>query len=394
LPVPKGGDGVVTGSAYGVIEIFTSEQARWKGSPVYDAIVQAVAQEKTATRCIVARGVAGCFENGEVASHRVLDLSHNMPLKIEIILPMPELERVLGRVEPMVADGIVMVRETAIRLHRTAGALLPRGLKVRDVMTTSPLAVRRDASIEEVSAVLIRSEFDALPVTDERGRLVGMAAHDNLDKAGAISAGDVMEARVFSVRPSDSLGDAVEIMAQRNLKRLPVVGKDGHLEGVLSRIDVLRAASAGTSRRRVLQSYGVAVPGSTAVDAAKLLDIPSVSPETPALSVIDLIDNEGERVVVVNEEGAPMGIIADRDLLPLLGPEISKARHLSAGDLMTAVPVITRETSIDQALELMVEQRIKRLPVVDDRGRYLGTLGREQVLHMIAQDSSHGDPVS
>ena len=78
-----------------------------------------VAHEHSAARCIVTRGVAGCFENGEVASHRVLDISYNMPIKIEIILPPQELERGLPDIEEMVRDGIVMVKEREISLHRS-----------------------------------------------------------------------------------------------------------------------------------------------------------------------------------------------------------------------------------------------------------------------------------
>jgi PII-like signaling protein len=108
----------VAGMTYTIIEIFTNEEARWHGSPLYEAIVHVVAHEHSAARCIVTRGVAGCFENGEVASHRVLDISYNMPVKIEIILPPADLERVLPRIEEMVTDGIVMVGEREISLHR------------------------------------------------------------------------------------------------------------------------------------------------------------------------------------------------------------------------------------------------------------------------------------
>lgn len=112
----------MAGMTYTIIEIFTSEEARWHGSPLYEAIVRVVAHEKSDARCIVTRGVAGCFESGEVASHHVLDISYNMPVKIEIILPPRDLERVLPHVEEMVSDGIVMVQEREISLHRTRRA--------------------------------------------------------------------------------------------------------------------------------------------------------------------------------------------------------------------------------------------------------------------------------
>lgn len=105
--------------AYSVIEIFTSEEARWHGSPLYDAIVRTVAKEDCFARCIVSKGIAGCYEDGEIASHRILDLSYNMPVKIEIVLPASELERVLAHVDEMVTDGIVVVEDVKIRAHRT-----------------------------------------------------------------------------------------------------------------------------------------------------------------------------------------------------------------------------------------------------------------------------------
>ena len=105
---------------YAIVEVFTSEGAHWHGSPLYEAIVHLVARDERGGRCIVTKGVAGCFENGRVASHRVLDISYNMPVKVEIIVPQSELEKLLPHIEEMVGDGIVLVREADVRLHRTA----------------------------------------------------------------------------------------------------------------------------------------------------------------------------------------------------------------------------------------------------------------------------------
>ena len=80
---------------YHVIEIFTSEEARYKGRPLYLAVLEHVRGLKIAARGIVTKAVAGCYENGEIATHGIEVLSFNMPLKIEIIMPAPELEIVL-----------------------------------------------------------------------------------------------------------------------------------------------------------------------------------------------------------------------------------------------------------------------------------------------------------
>ena len=80
---------------YKAIEIFTSEEARYRKKPVADAVMQYIKDLKIAARCIVTRGVAGCYESGEVATSRIVILSFNMPIRIYIVLPAAETERVL-----------------------------------------------------------------------------------------------------------------------------------------------------------------------------------------------------------------------------------------------------------------------------------------------------------
>lgn len=413
----------MTQLTYNVIEIFTSEQARWRGVPLYDAIVRVVARQKSAARCIVTRGVAGCFENGELASHRVLDLSHNMPLKIEIILPAPELAGVLSEVENMVQDGIVLVEESLIRIHRTGGGLLPRGLLVRDVMTSAPVSVTVDTELPAVISLLVRSEFDGVPVVDAHSRLVGMVTEDKVtEKVGlrarprilaslsqgsspeadrakellppgseALRARDVMDARLVTVRAEEALVDAVRRMVKEGIKRLPVVDDRQHLLGVLSRIDVLRVASAGQHRREVLKRYGASVPGSVPVSRALLLEVPTVSPGTGASEVMNLIDNPAERVVVLDEQGRLQGVISDRDVLPLLDPKrAAEMGRLTAASLMRKVSTIAQHATVDEALSWMVEHRRKYLPVVDEEGKYLGLLSRTELLRVLLPEAGQG----
>ena len=74
---------------YKKIEIFTSEEARWEGRPLYAAIVQFVHDLKIAARCLVTRGIEGSYESGEIATGRLEVLSYNMPVRITIIVPRP-----------------------------------------------------------------------------------------------------------------------------------------------------------------------------------------------------------------------------------------------------------------------------------------------------------------
>ena len=77
---------------------------------------------KLAARCMVTRGIEGSYENGEIATGRIEVLSYNMPVRITIIIPAVELEAVLSKVEEMVTEGIVAVRDVQVVAHKTREA--------------------------------------------------------------------------------------------------------------------------------------------------------------------------------------------------------------------------------------------------------------------------------
>ena len=92
---------------YRKIEIFTSEEARWEGRPLYAAIVQFVHDLKIAARCLVTRGIEGSYESGEIATGRLEVLAYNMPVRVTIVVPG-------GRVRQDLVEG----RGNGYRRHR------------------------------------------------------------------------------------------------------------------------------------------------------------------------------------------------------------------------------------------------------------------------------------
>ncbi len=253
---------------YRVIRIYTSEEARTGGRPLIDAVVQLVADRRIAARCIVVRGVAGCYESGEIATPNILILSYNMPIVIEIVLPTAETESLLAALQEMVGDGIVAVWPVQIVSHRTNKRLIPRQLKVQDVMTAHPRTVTPQTPVQEVIHLLLSGDFNAVPVIDERQRPVGIITQGDLiqragmpvrigllgefgtgpletylGSLGQMPAERVMSRPAVTIEPGTPLVEAVNTMLQRGLKRLPVVDASGVLVGILARVDVFRAIS-------------------------------------------------------------------------------------------------------------------------------------------------------
>jgi CBS domain-containing protein len=132
--------------------------------------------------------------------------------------------------------------------------------RVKDVMTTEVVVVRRDTTFKEMAATLRRYRVSALPVVDDAGRVVGVVSEADMlvkealadpgiaagllhqkdvRKAEGLIAGDLMTHEVVTVSPEDPVEQAARMMHFLRIKRLPVVNSGGQLVGIVSRSDVL-----------------------------------------------------------------------------------------------------------------------------------------------------------
>jgi CBS domain-containing protein len=411
---------------YKKIEIFTSEEARWEGGPLYAAIVQFVHDLRIAARCLVTRGIEGSYESGEIATGRLEVLSYNMPVRVTIVAPASESEKILSKAAAMVKDGIVTVQDLNVFSYRTHGLLIPKDSRARDIMTPSPKKVNLDSPLDEVALLLLSSTFTGLPVVDGENRPIGVISQgDLIYKAGmpmrlgllaesdrgkvspvlealaARKASEVMTQPAVTIEQDKLVTDAVNLMLKRQVKRLPVVDTDGRLVGILSRVDVFHTILRECPDWQAFQKQEIAVELRTVADIMRP-DTPTVFPETRVEEVIRLIDcNNIQRVCVVDKDRYFLGLISDRDLLGafadrssgiwdyfmkkissteqgLLGEDLRKK---TAGEVMnTNIVTVKEDAPINEAIRLMLERAIKRLPVVDSQGKFKGIVNRDALL--------------
>jgi len=415
---------------YQAIEIFTNEDARYRSKPVADAVVQYIRDLKIAARCIVTRGVAGCYESGEVATGRVEVLSFNLPIRIYIVLPAAATEQVLAGLEERVSDGIIALHDLKVVSHKAANTFFPRQLTVRDVMTPDPQYITAESPLSDAARLLLSSIFTGLPVVDQQGRPVGVITQGDLLARGglplrlgllAVSEQDGLEATMSALahkRVAESmhtpavtiaadrpLTEAVDLMLTQELKRLPVVDAGGRLVGMLSRLDIFKTVMREAPDWNAFRAQHIEVHNLRIVADILRRDTRTVLADTTIDKVIRIIDgNDIQRVAVVNAEGKLLGMIADSDLLHYFKPDQEGLRYLfakitqpfrpgSAPDLATRLAQTTaREVMhtdmltvregmlIEEAIRLMTEKNLKRLPVVDDSGCFKGMISRDSLL--------------
>jgi CBS domain-containing protein len=113
---------------------------------------------------------------------------------------------------------------------------------------------------------------------------------------------------------------------------------------------------------------------------------PRVLPaDAPVREAAELLTHPHVRNVLVTDGSRLLGSVTEETIVAAVarGADLSSAsvRDVYDGDLPTVPP----DMALDEALHLMAEQGLERLPVVED-GRLLGVLPREPVARRLAED--------
>lgn len=140
-------------------------------------------------------------------------------------------------------------------------------MKVQEVMTGDARTCGPDTNLAAVAMIMWETDCGAVPVLDDAGKVIGMitdrdicmAAATKNREASRIAVGEVITGDVFSCRPEDDLSDALKTMRNEQVRRLPVIGGDGELCGVLSVNDVLLRAEVAGGKKTQALSYAEAV---------------------------------------------------------------------------------------------------------------------------------------
>lgn len=302
---------------------------------------------------------------------------------------------------------------------------------VRTLMTAPAIYVREDAPLQEAIARALREGVRAVPVLNVASQVVGIVTDNDLQRCGLkanlrqlqqMAASErapyleqaaqstvrqVMSRPIITVPYHATVASALMLMRDNNLKRLPVVDQAGHLEGILTRSDILRELAFEEAKTGDHAGF---FDWNARVGEVELEPAVTVTATTPLPTLLQQMQDALQvRAVVVNEMGQAIGMISERDLLTRVAKgqradviaalrDQGKLNQLSlpqtAAELMTT-PVITVNTdsSAFAAIQLLMDNQIKRLPVLDQDGKVLGLVNRRTLLYGLVREQAPTTPI-
>ena len=100
-----------------LLRIFVGESDRWDGSPLYEAIVLE-ARKRGLAGATVIKGFMGFGAHSRIHTAKLLELSEDLPIIVEIVDAVEKIEAFMPDLERMVGDGLITIERAEVRLYR------------------------------------------------------------------------------------------------------------------------------------------------------------------------------------------------------------------------------------------------------------------------------------
>jgi CBS domain-containing protein len=269
-------------------------------------------------------------------------------------------------------------------------------MKIVHLMNRDVAVINPDQSLRAAAVTMSAIDAGMLPVV-EGARLAGVvtdrdiavrAMAQGLDPATPVR--EIMSADVAECTEADDAALVAQTMAERQVRRMPVVGHEGDVVGIVALADLAVGTVLGLSAQtlhRISQK-----PQDQSMAAARGPVERIMSSDPVVVHIEHSLAEAAHRMKETDVGALPVvdgaelvGFVTDRDLVVrgLSDPSIGLEAKVS--DVMTRhVVCCNGQTGLGQAASLMTEQGVRRLVVVDQDRELIGILS--------LGDLARGDP--
>ncbi len=99
------------------MRVHIGESDRWHGKPLYQAIVELLRRENF-SGVTVLRGVGGYGSSSVYHTEKILRLSQDLPIVVEVVESNERIEAILPRLDEMIGGGLVTLEKVRVILYR------------------------------------------------------------------------------------------------------------------------------------------------------------------------------------------------------------------------------------------------------------------------------------
>jgi len=281
-----------------------------------------------------------------------------------------------------------------------AGAFGPA---LKEVMTRRLITATESDSMVHAQKLMIRNSITRLVIVSRENNPTGILTHRDMvrtlveNPAGTpldqIPIGHAMTKHLIILDTSSSLKDACRLMISKGISSIIVVDDAGKGAGIVTKTDVCRYLSGFSETNIEVRTYMSGKPV-------------TIGPNHSIFTAANILSTSGfTRLVVVDEENKPIGIVTLTDIVSVgaalapMGklmdkPIVVKGLLVSSRmlpillvrNVMTYEPIVVNEwDDIADVAKLMIRHGISGLPVVNGQGNLTGIITKSDLVKVVSK---------
>ena len=246
--------------------------------------------------------------------------------------------------------------------------LTPPSSLLQDIMTTPVLTVTPDKSVshaldimeqERLSALIVAKDKKPLGIFTERA-LIQVRTGGNIDYSWPIHR--VMSSPPLTASLDMDYREAYQLLLRHRFRHLVVTDHDGLLVGIITSTDFL--SHLGLEYFMEFKSVGQVMSR----------DVVTLKSSLSVFTAMKLMNDRRISSLVMEDNGYPIGIITERDLLRLIRSKIN-LNNVPLQDVMSRpVQTVFSDVSSHKAAKILTKKNLRRLVVTNSSGHCVGII--------------------
>jgi len=260
--------------------------------------------------------------------------------------------------------------------------------KIADIMTKNVIKVNKSERLSYAIEIMEKNKISRLIVVDDKDNIVGILTEkDIMDRLGAartrrlppsrLSVSSVMSEDIYTITADTSILDAINLMVDKRIGTLPVV-ENSKLIGLVTKSNIIS----------LFKDY-------LEPTAKEILDelVKKITPDYRLIAARQvMLEGDLEYLIVVLDD-KPLGVITEKDIARAYTRLRfnENIRHLGeilnriyVRDILVPIKAITIDTTLGKTIRLLLNKKLKAVPVVDNSGKLIGGISRSGIIKAVA----------
>jgi len=242
-------------------------------------------------------------------------------------------------------------------------------MKVQPGVSKSKKAQHKDPhTISSMGTMRIGPEFKSR-ISEHEGKILALATRN-----------------VVTLPPTATIMEAIKIMTERRFRRIPITDAGTkRLEGVVTTVDIIDFLGGGDKNLLVKNRFKGNLLAAINEEVRQIMetDVAYLHEQADFKEAIaTMLKRRTGGLPIVNDDMQVVAIFTERNAIELMGGPLT---NKIVDDYMTKnVKLVSTDTPIGHAAKVMVENRLRRLPVVKD-GIFAGIVTASDIIHFLGR---------